>query len=136
MITFFIREPIPKADRDDLDFCTKKIKLTDSIETKSPTSDDSNQMILNHTTSMTCFHLRPKIFIDRSLEATVNPDDFIKEIMDIEGVAESLDNLKQINSQLTPVDRMNQYPKVVFLGTGSCIPNKTRNVSSILIHTT
>lgn len=74
--------------------------------------------------------------MDRSLEATVNADEFIKEIMDIEGVAESLDNLKQINSQLPPVDRSNQYPKVVFLGTGSCIPNKTRNVSSILIHTT
>lgn len=132
----FSREPLPKAERNDLDFCTKKIKLIDSIETKSPTSDYSNQPTLNHTTSMTCFHLRPKIFIDRSLEATVNADEFIKEIMDIEGVGASLENLKQINSQMPPVDRSNQYPKVVFLGTGSCIPNKTRNVSSILIHTT
>lgn len=127
---------MPKAERNDLDFCTKKIKLTDTIETKSLTSDNSNQLTLNHTTSMTCFHLRPKNFIDRSLEATVNADEFIKEVIDIEGVAESLENLRQINSQLPPVDRCNQYPKVVFLGTGSCIPNKTRNVSSILIHTT
>ena len=28
-----------------------------------------------------------------------------------------------------------RYPRVVFLGTGSCIPSKYRNVSSILIHT-
>lgn len=132
---FFPREPVPKVERSDLDFCTKKIKLIDPIETKSPTSDYSNQPKLDHTTSMTCFHLRPKNFIDRSLEATVNADEFIKEIMDIEGVAESLEHLKQINAQSPPVDRSNQYPKVVFLGTGSCIPNKTRNVSSILIHT-
>lgn len=66
----------------------------------------------------------------------MNVDEFMKEITGIEGVAESLENLKQINSNSLPVDRSNQYPKVVFFGTGSCIPNKTRNVSSILIHTT
>lgn len=86
---------------------------------------------------MTCFHLRPKKGIDRSLEATIKPSEYIKEITDLDGALESLDALKQHNSTSNgAVDRTDQYPKIVFLGTGSCIPNKTRNVSAILVHTT
>lgn len=85
---------------------------------------------------MTCVHLRPRKCIDRSLEVRPNPAEFVKEITDIEGVTEALDALKKDRLHVSPVDRSNQYPKVVFLGTGSCIPNKTRNVSSILVHTT
>lgn len=85
---------------------------------------------------MTCYHLRPKKGVDRCLEAVVNPQDFINEITHVDGVLESLETLKQTNLLTLPVDRTNQYPKIIFLGTGSCIPNKTRNVSSILIHTT
>lgn len=85
---------------------------------------------------MTCFHLRPKKGIDRSLEATPKPSEYIKEITDLDGALESLNALKQMNpTAKEAVDRSLRYPKVVFLGTGSCIPNKTRNVSSILIHT-
>lgn len=34
----------------------------------------------------------------------------------------------------TPTDG-NIYPKITFLGTGSCIPSKTRNTSGILMYT-
>lgn len=86
---------------------------------------------------MTCFHLRPKKGIDRSLETILKPSEYIKEITDLEGALESLDALKQGNPTAnSTIDRAGQYPKIIFLGTGSCIPNKTRNVSSILIHTT
>lgn len=34
----------------------------------------------------------------------------------------------------TPTDN-NIYPKITFLGTGSCIPSKTRNTSGILMYT-
>lgn len=91
---------------------------------------------LQHAMPMTCVHLRPRSFIDRSLEVRPNPAEFIKEITDIDGVNETLDALKKDRLRSSPVDRSSQYPKIVFLGTGSCIPNKTRNVSSILVHTT
>lgn len=83
---------------------------------------------------MTCYHLRPKRGFDRSFEASVQPEEYIKEIEQIDGFQESLGNLKQQMTSCDETDRSEQYPKVVFLGTGSCIPNKNRNVSAILIH--
>lgn len=74
--------------------------------------------------------------MDRSAEVKLSPAEFVKEITDIEGVSEALEAIKRGHLQYTQADRSQQYPKVVFLGTGSCIPNKTRNVSSILVHTT
>lgn len=83
---------------------------------------------------MTCYHLRPKRGFDRSVEATVNPDEYIKEIEEIDGFQESLEILKNKMALSSKTDRTEQYPKVIFLGTGSCIPNKNRNVSAILLH--
>jgi ribonuclease Z len=52
----------------------------------------------------------------------------------MEGFQDVLAELKQ---KLTDAetDAVQKFPQVVFLGTGSCIPNKTRNTSGILIHT-
>lgn len=86
---------------------------------------------------MTLYHLRPPKSLDRSSEVKVNPSEYLKETADIDGFTEALENIRQSRGLDTlAVDRKNQYPKIVFLGTGSCIPNKTRNVSSILVHTT
>lgn len=128
----YYREPLP-PELEDFENSTKKIKLSES------TSQRDEEMIpekLQYAMPMTCVHLRPQKSIDRSLEIRPNPAEFVKEITDIEGVTETLDALKRDRLHLSPVDRSNQYPKIVFLGTGSCIPNKTRNVSSILVHTT
>lgn len=84
---------------------------------------------------MTCFQLRPKKCFDHSLEAWPNHKEFVKEVVDIEGMVDTLENLKTYYTGCPTVDRSNDYPKVLFFGTGSCIPNKTRNVSSILVHT-
>lgn len=42
--------------------------------------------------------------------------------------------MKQSISNSTLIDP-NIYPKITFLGTGSCIPSKTRNTSGILVYT-
>lgn len=106
--------------------------------TESPPKDDGDQQVsrLQNAMPMTCVHLRPRKLIDRSVEVSPNPTEFIKEITDVDGVSQVLEELKRNRAHLSPVDRCSQYPKIVFFGTGSCIPNKTRNVSSILVHTT
>lgn len=98
----------------------KKIKL------------DSEQV-----SSLTCFHLRPHKGLDRSLEPQLHSNEYINESLCMPGFTTSLDELKnELQKMYTPENRIDDFPKILFLGTGSCIPNKTRNVSSILVHTT
>lgn len=131
-LNIFRREPLPLYIENS-ENCTKKIKLSESPPEINTTEESSK---LHHAMPMTCVQLRPQKCIDRSLEVRPNSDEFVKEITFIEGVTEMLNTLRKDRLRLSPVDRISQYPKVIFLGTGSCIPNKTRNVSSILVHTT
>ena len=64
----------------------------------------------------------------------MNTNLFIEETQCMEGFPEVLAELKQKLIE-TEADAVQKFPQVVFLGTGSCIPNKTRNTSGILIHT-
>lgn len=84
---------------------------------------------------MTCFHLRPARGLDRTIETFVNSTEYLNEKLQLEGMSDALTSLKQqpVTENLEDCD--SEFPKIVFLGTGSCIPNKTRNVSSILVHT-
>lgn len=128
------REPIKSSDvEDEPESLRKRIKLLDECKHRLDQSKQLHKIKFIEASPMTCFHLRPNKGTDRSLEATLRPSEYIKEITDLDGVAESL---KRLNSNRKIVaHRSAEYPKVVFLGTGSCIPNKTRNVSAILVHT-
>ena len=64
----------------------------------------------------------------------MNTNLFIEETQCMDGFPEVLAELKQKLIE-TEADAVQKFPQVVFLGTGSCIPNKTRNTSGILIHT-
>ena len=64
----------------------------------------------------------------------MNPSTFLEETYSVEGMAESLNELQRKLIQ-TKIDVNSRFPRILFLGTGSCIPNKTRNTSGILVHT-
>ncbi|CAG5051844.1 unnamed protein product [Parnassius apollo] len=85
--------------------------------------------------TLTMFHLRPKKDLDRLAEPKLHIQDYIQEAMDVDGFANSLDKFRDLVNKirLTKNASQNEYPKVVFLGTGSCIPSKTRNTSAILL---
>ncbi|XP_049868764.1 ribonuclease Z, mitochondrial isoform X2 [Pectinophora gossypiella] len=86
--------------------------------------------------TLTMFHLRPKRQLDRTSEPKLHIQDYIQETMDVDGFVGSLEQFRRLVDSMRYTKRGSQqeYPKVVFLGTGSCIPSKTRNTSAIVIH--
>ncbi|XP_039754100.1 ribonuclease Z, mitochondrial isoform X1 [Pararge aegeria] len=86
--------------------------------------------------TLTMFHLRPKKEIDRSMEPKLHIQDYIQETMDADGFVPSLDQFRHLVDRMryAKTELQKEYPKVVFLGTGSCIPSKTRNTSAIVLH--
>lgn len=67
------------------------------------------------------------------MELKINPAEYVKEVMEIEGFSGALQELKQKWSERGKDLTIRPFPRILFLGTGSCIPNKTRNTSGILL---
>jgi ribonuclease Z len=82
--------------------------------------------------TLTKFNLRPLQKLNMSLVPTLNPKEYVNESLAQEGFPVSLEALKSSLSDAVPISSR-VYPRVTFLGTGSCIPNKTRNTSGILV---
>uniref|UniRef100_A0A8W7P7L7 Zinc phosphodiesterase ELAC protein 2 n=1 Tax=Anopheles coluzzii TaxID=1518534 RepID=A0A8W7P7L7_ANOCL len=99
----------------------------------------ANDTDLVRSSSLSYMHIRPPKGIDRTLEASLNPQEYLNELELLPDFKEALAELKQQLAQHTArrsaAVRAEQFPRLIFLGTGSSIPNKTRNVSAILILT-
>ncbi|KAG8225915.1 hypothetical protein J437_LFUL005951, partial [Ladona fulva] len=76
-------------------------------------------------------HLRPRKGFDSSSALQLNCQEFVDETMTVDGFEKSLHDFKVKLQTSQPSN--DTYPKILFLGTGSCIPNKARNTSGILI---
>ncbi|KAK9692788.1 Metallo-beta-lactamase superfamily [Popillia japonica] len=127
--------------------CSKKMKTEcESLETSmEATSSDMTLTSVQESSLSDCgclsantlvsFHLRPRKGLDRSGELKLIPSQYIDETKSIEGFKEALQDLRLniFNKKLGL--HYKSYPKVIFFGTGSCIPNKTRNTSGILFET-
>lgn len=90
-----------------------------------------------HTLLM--YHIRPKKKIDRSNRLMLKPQTYVKECYEEEKFEPALlsakAKLESTNLEEHQEKSTNQnYPDVIFLGTGSCIPNKTRNTSGLLVN--
>uniref|UniRef100_A0A4W3I530 Zinc phosphodiesterase ELAC protein 2 n=1 Tax=Callorhinchus milii TaxID=7868 RepID=A0A4W3I530_CALMI len=76
------------------------------------------------------YQLRPTFEWQRDAVVVADTDEFIKEATEIPGFLERVEECKSALADPT----VDKYPEVVFLGTGSAIPMKIRNVSSIILN--
>nr|XP_023017824.1 ribonuclease Z, mitochondrial [Leptinotarsa decemlineata] len=111
--------------------CTQNDLNLDNLTMQSRPASPSEPFVFPNT--FCNFHLRPKKGLDRTTELKLNPKEYIEETMVLEEFSKLLSELKTklIQKKLTLANV--NYPKILFLGTGSCIPNKTRNTSGILV---
>ncbi|CAH0564098.1 unnamed protein product [Brassicogethes aeneus] len=122
----------------------KKQKCEQNTDT-SPSKSMENLSVKTHlepylyANTFLNFHLRPKKGLDSTAELKIVPNEYIEETMSIQTFPDVLQSLKQqwnnVKKDLISKNSMRLYPKILFLGTGSCIPNKTRNTSGILLET-
>ncbi|KAF4520499.1 hypothetical protein B566_EDAN004750 [Ephemera danica] len=102
-------------------------------KTKELTTPCSTETLTIQGDTLDKFQLRPRRGLDKSNALVVNPQDYIDESMAEAGFKDELEKLRKVlNTNTTSTDEQ-VYPRVTFLGTGSCIPNKTRNTSGILL---
>lgn len=72
-------------------------------------------------------------FTFRTSELKLNIKQYLNETMGIENFPNLLKQLKYDISEKKKQLTIKKDAKILFLGTGSCIPNKTRNTSGILV---
>ncbi|XP_056405426.1 zinc phosphodiesterase ELAC protein 2 [Hyla sarda] len=86
--------------------------------------------------SLLRYHLRPKVEWHRDQVAQNQTSEFVKEAMDLPDFGMALEECRRLlqSDGASTKEGARQYPEVVFLGTGSAIPMKTRNVSGTLVH--
>ncbi|KAM9345998.1 zinc phosphodiesterase ELAC protein 2 [Symphorus nematophorus] len=82
------------------------------------------------------FQLRPVMEWQRDAIPSCNTEEFVKEASEVPNFLEEVDECRKICStdaaELS--GREEKYPEVVFMGTGSALPMKIRNVSGTLVN--
>uniref|UniRef100_A0A452RPR7 Zinc phosphodiesterase ELAC protein 2 n=1 Tax=Ursus americanus TaxID=9643 RepID=A0A452RPR7_URSAM len=79
------------------------------------------------------YQLRPRREWQRDAVIVCNPDEFIAEALELPNFQESVQEYREATKDV-PASAAKQYPEIVFLGTGSAIPMKIRNVSATLVN--
>uniref|UniRef100_A0A8D0CS59 Zinc phosphodiesterase ELAC protein 2 n=1 Tax=Sander lucioperca TaxID=283035 RepID=A0A8D0CS59_SANLU len=77
------------------------------------------------------FQLRPVMEWQRDAIPSCNAAEFVKEASEVPNFLEEVDKCRKICSTDAAEEK---YPEVVFLGTGSALPMKIRNVSGTLVN--
>ncbi|XP_058139441.1 zinc phosphodiesterase ELAC protein 2 isoform X2 [Dasypus novemcinctus] len=81
------------------------------------------------------YQLRPRTEWQRDAIVTCNPEEFIAEAQEQLDFQESVQEYKKgVQAGPVPAEKGSQYPEIIFLGTGSAIPMKIRNVSATLVN--
>lgn len=96
------------------------------------TSDDKADKFEGECQTGTAFHLRPNRRLTNAWIPRLDLKAYAEETAAVEGLEASLVQMRADQASSTPISDKD-YPRVTFLGTGSSIPNKTRNTSGILV---
>ncbi|RXG61372.1 Ribonuclease Z, mitochondrial [Armadillidium vulgare] len=115
-------------------FKKRKVEPEEQVETEKYILNNMSDQFL----SFTCltYHIRPLNRFDRSKRIEINPSEYIKECYSVEDFSTSYcEAVKKVEkSKLSFSTHLKEtFPYFLFLGTGSCIPNKTRNTSGIAV---
>ncbi|XP_075942704.1 zinc phosphodiesterase ELAC protein 2 isoform X1 [Anarhichas minor] len=80
------------------------------------------------------FQLRPVMEWQRDAIPSCNTEEFVKEASEVPNFLEEVDKCRKICSADGADLSGEKHPEVVFLGTGSALPMKIRNVSGTLVN--
>ncbi|XP_072531225.1 zinc phosphodiesterase ELAC protein 2 [Salminus brasiliensis] len=82
------------------------------------------------------FQLRPKTEWQRDAIPACDEKEFVKEAAEVPNFLQEVEEFKRFQStdSVTLSGKVARYPEVVFLGTGSALPMKIRNVSGTLLN--
>lgn len=116
----------------------KKFKI-DTVSAKEAEPVNDKFTLYPELGMLSAFHIRPPKGFDRNLEPYSNPEKVMEDTLIMEPeLKELIESFKtkaaSFVTQRSKAERAKEFPKVITFGTGSCIPNKTRNVSANLIH--
>ncbi|XP_034396315.1 zinc phosphodiesterase ELAC protein 2 isoform X2 [Cyclopterus lumpus] len=107
---------------------------------KSYQSTEAPAALLVPTVRAECllkFQLRPVMEWQREAVPSCNTEEFVKEASEVPNFLEEVDKCRKICSAdgaELPGKPGEKHPEVVFLGTGSALPMKIRNVSGTLVN--
>ncbi|KAL6460709.1 hypothetical protein MHYP_G00306750 [Metynnis hypsauchen] len=82
------------------------------------------------------FQLRPKAEWQRDAIPPCDEEEFVKEAAEVPNFLQEVEKFKrfQTTDSVALSGKVDRYPEVVFLGTGSALPMKIRNVSGTLVN--
>uniref|UniRef100_A0A8C4I1D0 Zinc phosphodiesterase ELAC protein 2 n=1 Tax=Dicentrarchus labrax TaxID=13489 RepID=A0A8C4I1D0_DICLA len=84
------------------------------------------------------FQLRPVMEWQRDAIPFCNTEEFVKEASEVPNFLEEVDECKKMSQNRKKMflsfEEEEKYPEVVFIGTGSALPMKIRNVSGTLVN--
>ncbi|XP_014213770.1 ribonuclease Z, mitochondrial [Copidosoma floridanum] len=94
----------------------------------------SENLKVRRCKTLDVFQMRPEKGLTTEKNLLIHPRMYIQETMEIDGFLDSLADLQtEINAKTKALgDNLEEYPRILMLGTGSSIPNKSRNTSGIL----
>lgn len=99
----------------------------------NPTETPDEGLRLHRAKTLNALHLRPPEGLDLTTEVQLNRKLDIDEAFQVDGFLDALADLQtEINAKTKTLNKA-EYPKILVLGTGSCIPSKVRNTSGLLL---